>query len=138
MGPVRKPKISDFLSPNFIDHSLYIFDFHQTLMVAQHYIMPRKKYYFDFPHFFSPCKINNYFQQGHLECVITLLDNGSDPNAEDFDGRTLTEWREKEAKESEKEKSHTRERSRSNSESKRDGKGKERGFTPLHNAVAYG
>lgn len=26
------------------------------------------------------------------------MDNGADPNAEDIDGRTLTEWRENEAK----------------------------------------
>lgn len=89
-----------------------------------------------------------------MECSTALLDHAADPNMEDIDGRTLSEWKEKEAV---KEASQKLEGSRSSqklegsrSSQKLDGgrtrgntdrkevKGKERGFTPLHNAVAYG
>jgi hypothetical protein len=65
-----------------------------------------------------------------------LLDHAADPNIEDFEGRTLAEWREKEAVKEASQKPESG-RSRGNTDRK-EAKGKEKGFTPLHNAVAYG
>lgn len=95
----------------------------------------------------------NLILQGQLECTTVLLDHGADPNIEDFEGRTLNEWREKDSSSNSggsnsnnnsssnlANSSSTKElgRSRGNTDaSRKDGKGKG-GFTPLHSAVAFG
>ena len=71
-----------------------------------------------------------------MECATALLDHAADPNIEDIEGRTLSEWREKEAGKDASQKSEGG-RSRGNTDRK-EVKGGEKGFTPLHNAVAYG
>jgi hypothetical protein len=71
-----------------------------------------------------------------LECATALLDHAADPNIEDIEGRTLAEWREKETVKEASQKPESG-RGRGNTDRK-EIKGKEKGFTPLHNAVAYG